>query len=183
MNTRRTYVLFALLLLIGGGILYLVTHGQSIPSQQDTVTEADTHLTWKTLDSEGVTFSYPEDIGMTYISLQEWPPYVQVIDGAFTCAEKDLSNDGTGQTARKTVEDRTYCVTTVVEGAAGSMYTHYVYAFPKERKTVMLAFTLRAVQCGNYNDPKKTECEKERETFDSDELVDQMVRTLSLQGK
>ena len=78
------------------------------------------------------------------------------------------------------VDNRTYCVTKVSEGAAGSIYTQYAYAFPKNSKVVILTFSLRFPQCGNYSEPEKNECEGERETFDVDSIIDRIAQTLKL---
>ncbi|MFZ2414956.1 MAG: hypothetical protein WAW33_03110, partial [Minisyncoccia bacterium] len=76
------------------------------------------------------------------------------------------------------VNNREYCVTKESEGAAGSIYTNYAYAFPKDTKTIIFTFTTRATQCANYDEPNKTACEKEREAFDLDGIVDRMAQSL-----
>ncbi len=43
-----------------------------------------------------------------------------------------------------------------------------------------MAFTLRAVQCANYDEPKKTECEKERSIFYIDDIIDHIAQSLVL---
>jgi hypothetical protein len=53
-----------------------------------------------------------------------------------------------------------------------------VYTFLKDNKLVKLEFTLAYPQCDNYDDPKKTECEKERGTFDLDGMVNQIARSV-----
>jgi hypothetical protein len=78
-----------------------------------------------------------------------------------------------------TVGGRSYCVTKQSEGAAGSIYTQYAYAFPDGTGTAIFTFTLRAVQCANYDDPKKTECENERAAFDPDGIMDRVTKTVT----
>jgi hypothetical protein len=61
---------------------------------------------------------------------------------------------------------REYCVTKVSDGAAGSTYTQYAYATAEGNdKTKIFTFTLRFVQCMNYDDPEQAECLSERDTF------------------
>ncbi len=128
---------------------------------------------WKTRDDyeEGVSFRYPDPLPTTYISAQDWPPVVQVIHRIFSCVEKT-----------RTVNGKTYCVQSENGAAAGTMYTRYVYATPgtRENEITILGFTIRAVQCGNYSDPEKTECEREQASFDLDEFVDRIVATVTV---
>lgn len=136
---------------------------------------------WKTFtdDALGISFKYPENpVANKYMEATDWPPHVQVLNEPFTCTEAGSEIDRAGQTLQQTVSGRTYCVTKVTEGAAGSTYTQYAYAFPKDSKTLIFTFTIRYVQCGNYDDPEKTECENLRTTFDINNVVDQIAQTV-----
>lgn len=172
---NRKAVLVIALALLAAGVLYAVdTREVAAPYQPDQDTGGSTHT------SGGTTFKYPEELPYEYISAQDWPPSAQVLGGAFTCTEAGLPEGRAGETSQRTVDGNTYCVTEVVNGAAGSIYTQYAYAFPKDDKTVILTFTLRAVQCGNYDEPEKTRCEAERQAFDIDRIVDRIAQTLVL---
>ncbi len=64
-------------------------------------------------------------------------------------------------------------------GAAGSIYTQYSYVTATDNnKLLNLSFTLRFVQCANYEDPQKTACEKGRGTFDIDSIIDRIVGSI-----
>jgi hypothetical protein len=130
---------------------------------------------WLTYEDTAVTFRYPQELPATYISATEWPPKVTVVEGTVAC-----STSGTlvAETKEVEVNGRIYCVTTRSEGAAGSVYVEYGYATEIERKTVTLSFTSRMTQCANYDDPQRTECVQERAEFDTDNLIDRIVRTL-----
>lgn len=119
----------------------------------------------KTATTNGITFQYPDPLPTTYMHAQEWPPTITVTNGALTC------------TAKKIINNSTYCVTATNEGAAGSTYTTYSYATEKSGKVMTLSFIIRAVQCMNYDDPKQTECLKERAAFNADTLADQILRS------
>ena len=142
---------------------------------------------WKTTTSNGITFQYSETLLTTYINTQDWPPQVQVLNELFTCNEAGSETARAGKTEKRLIDNREYCRTSIVEGAAGSIYTQYAYAFPlystgstqADRKTAIFTFSLRAVQCANYNDPQKTECENERSAFDLDSTVDRMARSIT----
>jgi hypothetical protein len=142
-------------------------------------TPAETNLGWQTFtDTEqGVSFQYPKDLGTQYISTVDWPPKVGVLAGTFTCSDSGSEITPMGQVQKKVVSGHTYCVTKESEGAAGSTYTLYTYAFQKGNKVMTLTFSLRFPQCANYDDPKKTECENERTAFDIDSVADRIVQS------
>lgn len=137
---------------------------------------------WQTItDSKsGATFSAPEQLSTKYISTVEWPPQIQILKEPFACTDAGTEITRRGQTEKRTIDGRTYCVTKMAEGAAGSIYTQYAYAFSLAGKTIIFTFTLRAVQCANYDDPQKTACENERLVFDPDRIVDRMANSLKM---
>ncbi len=137
---------------------------------------------WKTTtDSKtGISFKYPENLGTKYISVVDWPPKIQVLNQAFSCTEGGALSTQVGQVVKKTIGGKEYCITTEAEGAAGSTYLQYAYAFGFSNKTIKATFTLREVQCANYDDPKKTECETERNTFNIDTVLTEMVNTVQV---
>ncbi|MEO5927355.1 MAG: hypothetical protein ABIO72_01500 [Patescibacteria group bacterium] len=146
----------------------------AVPPAGDTSTAS-----WKTMTSTttGITFKYPEQLSTQYISTVDWPPLIQIVDKAFACKAAGSLNARAGITEEKTVNGRTYCITRVAEGAAGSTYTQYAYAFAQSGKTVVLTFTLRSVQCGNFDESQKTACEKEQASFDISPTIDAMVQS------
>ena len=135
---------------------------------------------WKSMsDSKtGITFQYPETLLTTYIHTQDWPPQVQVLSEQYRCTEAGGETARAGKTEKRLVDNREYCRTSIVEGAAGSIYTQYAYAFLKDNKTFIFTFTTRATQCGNYDETERKACEGERETFDIDSVVDRMARSI-----
>ncbi len=138
------------------------------------------NYTWKKLtdSKQGVSFTYPESLLTTYIHPVDWPPQVNILNETYSCTEGGTEIARAGQTSKRLVNNREYCVTKESEGAAGSTYTNYAYAFPKDTKTIIFTFTTRATQCANYDEPNKTACEKEREAFDLDGVVDKMAQSL-----
>ena len=124
-----------------------------------------------------ISFRYPESLGTKYIYTQEWPPKVEVANVPYTCKETNIEER---ITAERIINGRTYCVTEISEGAAGHIYIQYTYAFSKNNNVISLAFTLSFVQCGNYDEPGKQECEEERHKFDIDGIVDRIAQTLNI---
>lgn len=120
------------------------------------------------------SLSFPKDLGTKYITAVDWPPIVQVVDAPFDC-DTTLSVPEGEKIRKVAVNNHTYCVDELTEGAAGSTYIQYGYMFPKDNNVTILAFTLKEVQCGNYNDPEKSVCEKERQNFNIDKFIDGIV--------
>ena len=108
----------------------------------------------------GVTFSYPEKLTTLYISTAEWPPQIKVLKGPYSCTSKN----------ERVIDGKKFCVTKQAEGAAGSTYTTYTYVSQLDGKVTSLTFTLRAVQCSNYDEPKASECFLEQASFSADNL-------------
>ncbi|MDD5760569.1 MAG: hypothetical protein PHF45_00705, partial [Candidatus Pacebacteria bacterium] len=77
--------------------------------------------------------------------------------------------------SKNLINDRVYCVKAMSEGAAGSIYTEYNYATVINNNLVIISFVARYPQCPNYDEPRRAECEKERETFNLDLVVDQII--------
>jgi hypothetical protein len=168
MTMSRIFLVLGVLLIIVGGVAVYSSHKAQAPSEpviKEPVPEA-VDPSWETYSDDFVSFRYPAQIPTTYIHSVDWPPKVAVSEGIPTCAEPFVINE------------YKYCVTTTGEGAAGSTYIDYAYAREKDGKTLTLSFTLREVQCANYDDPQKTACEQERERFSPDDLADHILQTV-----
>lgn len=167
---RPPLIAIAGLLLVSGIVLL------AWPRNGSRQVEAD----WKmaTDMKTGLSFRYPEHFGTKYMYPLDWPPRLAVSNESFGCEEAGMETARAGITIRRTVNGRVYCVTKESQGAAGSIYTSYAYAFPKNGKTFIFTFTFRAVQCANYDNPQKTECENERVSFDLDGVIDAVARSV-----
>lgn len=142
----------------------------------------DDSTPWEATSTTEATFEYPTSLSSAYLTAADWPPSVQVVDEEFSCTEAGEPTDRAGATTEETINGRQYCVTEVREGAAGSMYSEYAYAFPRDDKTVILTFSIRAPQCGNYPEPQKTTCTKDQNNFNLNDLVDRVAETLELKS-
>lgn len=138
------------------------------------------HAGWKTYNSDGITFQYPEEFSTIYISKVDWPPQVQLINEPYSCLNAGTENGRTGKTEIKNINGHTYCVTTLVQGAAGSTYKEFAYAKAFNDQTVIFTFTTREPQCMNYDNPKQSECLSERESFSVDNFIDEVISTLQI---
>src|SRR6266481_4142275 len=128
----------------------------------------------------GATFKYPPTLVTKYIHPAEWPPKIQITNGPFACTETGSQVTPAGNTQKQTINGRTYCVTKGSEGAAGSIYLTSAYAFPFHNKVAKLTSSLRFVQCANYDEPQKSECNAERSSFELDGIIDRIATTIAL---
>ena len=137
---------------------------------------------WKTeTDAKtGISFRYPATLGTTYMHEIDWPPKVAVTNGPFTCVAAGSEIERAGRTDLWKIDDRSYCVTRESEGAAGSIYTNYAYAVARGPQVWIFTATVRAVQCMNYDKPKQTDCQAERDSFDFDTVMDRIIQTATM---
>lgn len=147
--------------------------GRSGPKCEFAPCPADETESWQDVrdEKQSIEYRYPAQLATTYIHPQDWPPIVTLAEGNISCAAPFVTMNG-----------RSYCRTIETEGAAGSVYTTYTYsrALESENKTVAINFTLRTVQCANYDDPQKTACEKEQQTFVVDALADKISSSIQI---
>ncbi len=145
----------------------------------DTTPERAASLETATSTSSGLTFTYPTTLGTTYIATVDWPPKFLTVSETLSCTEAGIESDRAGGTEKRIIDGRSYCVTTVAEGAAGSVYRQYAYAFaPDDAATTILTFSLRFPQCGNYEESEMRACEDERSAFTPDPFVEDIVRSI-----
>ncbi len=148
------------------------------PLVKENNIEDDNSLWITTTTENDITFQYPQEILADYISGVEWPPELRVEDKLFVCNQSGDEVQLGGQTELRLVDSRSYCVTKESEGAAGSTYTSYTYEFPQDNQTGAITFTLRFVECQNYDEPKASECESEQSALDIDGIVDRIVKSI-----
>ncbi|MDD5696375.1 MAG: hypothetical protein PHO90_00125 [Candidatus Pacebacteria bacterium] len=133
---------------------------------------------WNIFSSASVEFQYPENLPAQYISTAEWPPKITFTEGPLVCQETPLESSFPLRIMRKTINDSIYCIQAMSEGAAGSTYTDYTYSTLKDEKIISANFVLRYPQCLNYDDPNKSNCQSERETFDLDSIIDRVFKSV-----
>jgi hypothetical protein len=131
-------------------------------------------------NSQDVRFLYPERLGTSFISAVEWPPMVERTVNKYSCTEGPITAaDGPlKESSRHIVGDREYCVTTSSEGAAGSTYHSYEYAFALGTTTYRIAFQLKYPQCANYDEPQQSACIAEEQNFNNLGLVDRIAQSI-----
>ena len=173
---------------IAGGAILAYQHFQITEKEIETPEEVikDETADWKTYRNEeyGYEFKYPEEIHTSYIYIHQptWPPQITVkhIDPNFICEEFQDKKTSTGYGNQKEVKlnNSKYCVLTVCEGTAGSLYVTYKYTTNKNSKQLTLGFVLRFPNCEAYGvGNKMEECQKEQKDFEPTVLIDKMLST------
>jgi hypothetical protein len=145
----------------------------------DSAAETSNDL-WKTITSdEDITFKYPKELLAKYVSVVEWPPVIKIETGTYSCQTTPQEISSMSDiTSERLVDNRTYCVNIKNEGAAGSVYSSYVYTTTKNGKLVNVSFTLQYPNCNNYDEVQRKACTSEREAFDIDGTVDRIVQSI-----
>jgi hypothetical protein len=181
MNKKIVTIIF-IIAIIALGAWWYTNRTTEIPTpiqEEDTVDTSET-LGWQTSSKDGITFKYPATLDTKYISTVDWPPQIAISNDPFVCTTAGVETERAGGTEKVSINGHEYCVTKVSEGAAGSTYTQYAYATVKNNKLAIATFTLRAVQCGNYDAPEMATCETERTLFSMDKTVDLIFGTMEI---
>ncbi len=131
------------------------------------------------------------DLNTEYIGSQDWkvkivneeekyPPKFKINDGQIDCKITSSESDLLYKTIKRRIDGRIYCIESLSEGAAGTIYTQYAYSTIKSGSLIMVSCVIRYPQCINYSEPQRTECANERETFDLDKIISYIVKNLSV---
>jgi len=127
------------------------------------------------------------DLNTEYIGSQDWkviivneeekcPPEFKINEGQRDCKIISSESELLSETAKRSIDGRIYCIESLSEGAAGTIYTQYIYSTIKSGSLITVSCIIRYPQCMNYNEPYKPECENERETFDLDKIIGLIVK-------
>lgn len=155
--------------------------GSSTCASTETCVTASSSLKTEIDQEQGIEYQYLEKLPTIYIQPQDWPPTVKVSDEVFACQGTPASTSTLEVVAQeRTIEGHGYCVKESVGAAAGSRYTTYVYSTLKDGKLATVSFTLRAPECANYDEPKRTACQVERTDFNPDSLVLPIIGSLKI---
>ena len=108
-----------------------------------------------------------------YPRLESW-----VENGEIECNETPLESSLPLRISKKEINGKKYCIGAFSEGAAGSTYTEYAYTTVIEDNVYVVKFVARYPNCSNYPDEKRIECDRERENFNLDNLVNQEIERM-----
>lgn len=160
-----------------GGVWFLNNNTETVKVSNETIGPT---LKTFTDSAQGVSFEYSEIPSVSYIGPLKWPPHIEIKDTLYSCVERGLSTSSLGKIEKRVINSHQYCVTTLVEGAMGSKYTTYSYSWDKDGLVAILTFTIRSVQCANYDEPKKSQCEQQQTIFDVDTIADRVAQSIKI---
>jgi hypothetical protein len=193
MDKRKWLVLVGGLIVIAVGGVVLMYQASEVSQKPDgtdasegsgVVEEVDIidTSTWTKLAGDGITLSYPAELGLSYIATQDWPPqgHLLAATGPMPCGKADTGTGEGGKLVYRVIGGRTYCVAQQSVTEARFVNTKYVYVFEKDGKVLGLSFALRFLNCVNYPADKKALCEAERQSFKLDPIVDRIAQTFVL---
>ena len=107
------------------------------------------------------------------------PSEFRIVDGEIDCEETTPTDSSLNlRLIKKDINGKKYCIGASSEGAAGSVYTEYAYATVINNNVYLTLFLARDVDCNNYPEEEKIECQAERESFNLDNLVDAEVEKI-----
>jgi hypothetical protein len=129
------------------------------------------------------------DLNTEYIGSQDWkvkivneeekyPPKFKISEGQIDCKKTSSESGLPFRIVKRKIEGRIYCIESLSEGAAGTIYTQYAYFTIKSGNLITVSCVIRYPQCINYSEPQRTECANERETFDLDKIIGHIVKNL-----
>lgn len=171
MNKKQITIVTAVLLLIFFyGISFLTQWYQKSSEVEETTVSMESQ------EPAVGELQYPFELNKKYISVVDWPPVIASVD-TYSCTEAGSEFERAGKTESVVIDGRQYCRSVVSEGAAGSQYTHYAYLTPSENGGALATtFSLRFVQCMNYDEPLQSECKKEQAAFTADTIVEVLFK-------
>jgi len=131
------------------------------------------------------------DLNTEYIGSQDWkvkivneeekyPPKFKITEGQIDCKKTSSESGLLFRTVKRKIDGRIYCIESLSEGAAGTIYTQYTYSTIKSGSLIMVSCVIRYPQCINYSEPYRTECANERERFDLNKIIGHIVKNLSI---
>jgi predicted secreted protein len=137
-----------------------------------------------------VSFDIPNDLDAEYIYVMNckvdifyshvnFPSRFRVADGQVQCKKSTKDNELPIKILKKEIDNRKYCIKVTSEGASGSVYKSYTYATVKSYNLIVFNLTARFSACGNFNEPKRSQCKRERKEFDLDSVVDRVVQSIN----
>lgn len=119
----------------------------------------------------------PNILQANYISFSDWK-FEKKSGDKLNCQVTPAESSLSDRVYERDINGQKYCISALSEGAAGSIYTTYSYSTVIDNNIITLSFVARYPQCSNYDDPQKTACVKERETWPFDNNISQIISYL-----
>ena len=88
---------------------------------------------------------------------QDWPPLIKNSPVAYSCVSNSGSGDVPKTIVQKKINNRIYCITSMIDAGAGSRFGEYTYITANGTGSKTTAFSLRWSSCGGYGGPGDAE--------------------------
>lgn len=125
-----------------------------------------------TTSTKSYSLKVPPAPTTEYVSLVDWPPRLYVLDEEYSCSPGGKPEARAGQTIEREIAGQKFCVTDEAEGAAGSIYHQYAYLTASPTGEVLgYTFSVREVQCLNYDEKEAKICLTDQKTFNPDSIA------------
>lgn len=177
------YIIVAVITFLLLGNWYYAAH---MPVAEEVVNDESQDTKDKNLISavdtkSGISFSYPEELGSSYVSTADWPPrFINSYD-PIKCELDEQTQAMSGSTSsNQTVNGNTYCIWETEDGAAGSEYSTYQIIYPKDGQYIMMSFTVQYPRCDNYPAEKIADCKKEQADFPLTVAIDAIAQSAKI---
>lgn len=136
----------------------------------------------KVTETGEAAFDLPQSLETEYISLrnseiqiyespQEAPDRLQITDGEIDCS-------GDPEMSEVLIDGEKYCRKRSSEGAAGKIFYEYSYSGTKNDRIITADIVLSYLQCGNYPESEKEECENAQKESGPDDIANELMRSV-----
>lgn len=151
------------------------------PNGATTTAQLPDTLSTTTDQKSGIEFSYPKDLGYTYVTPTQWPPrFVNSLEPIACDLDTQTQAMSGATSSTQTINGNSYCVWQTSEGAAGSVYVTYQLTYPKGGQYLTMSFTLRYPQCVNYPESQIATCQEEQAQFPLNTAIDAIAQSAKL---
>ena len=98
------------------------------------------------------------DLNSEYIGSQDWkvkivneeekyPPKLKITEGQIDCKITSSESDLPFRIVKRKIDGRIYCIESVSEGAAGTIYTQYTYSTIKKGSLIIVSCVIEGIRC------------------------------------
>jgi len=149
-------------LVIGGGAYYLGknSNNKEVKLEEKNVLQENQIVDGSQKDYFNEDFTINESqnsisttLPAKYIGAKNWPPVVQRSTIQYSCIPNSGSGDVPKTVIQKKINNKTYCITSMIDAGAGQRFGEYTYTTINGNGTKTVSFELGWSSCGGYGGP------------------------------
>ncbi|MCA9366929.1 hypothetical protein KC887_01530 [Candidatus Kaiserbacteria bacterium] len=174
-------LLILLVVLVALAAVFLWWHYAESPTQEEVTDVPATQPATTTPATTEVSEQPPYMLTAVSVASSSYvdfvtSPELAVASSSYSCAVTSTSTPVLGETTERTINGKTVCRFYVADGAAGSVYHQYTYSTAAPTGELLVyTFTVREVQCMNYDEPQASECAAAQAAFDPDQVAAKLI--------